>query len=166
MRSNASAAKCPRPSRTSKPPWTTYCPHSQMEVLPVPATQSQLVDPEVLPVRADRKLKRIPLPNGAFRKEHCDFLGRVHVAEEPGGKRLFCKYDVEGKLREVRDGSALLVRYSQQPDGFAAHTAETETTVCLDDAQKPRELVTRVRQLEWRIAFEWSKEGAPPGLLY
>lgn len=136
--------------------------------MPVPAYRSQPRDSDPSRVRADRKLRRIALPNGKFRLEHYDFVGRLHIAEDPDGRRLFCSYDAEGRLTKVRDSAKALVTYAHDPERgeLAARTDRTESIIRVDSQRRPRELFIRIDNLEWTIGFKWSTQGKLTGVRY
>src|SRR5436853_6544375 len=92
----------------------TCCRHSPMEVLPVQvsAYRPRLAEPESNKIRADRRLKYIPLPNGGVRRELYDLAGRLRESEDPGGKRLFFSYNAHGHLTAVHDRDSILASYS------------------------------------------------------
>ena len=141
-----------------------------MEVLPVQvsAYRPRLAESEPNKIRADRRLKYIPLPNGGVRRELYDLAGRLRESEDPGGKRLFFRYNADGHLTEVHDRDSILASYSFASGGreMSARTARTETLIRVDSSRRPREIIVRVDNFEWTAGFEWSDRGALTAIRY
>lgn len=107
--------------------------------------------PQSAEPRKDRVYKRVPLPNGAARRESYDFLGRLHSIEEPDlNRRLSCRWDKDSQGLEVSDAHGLVVAYS----GNRARTTRTETIIEVDDSGLPRGIVQRVDGNEWHIELD------------
>lgn len=119
--------------------------------------------PPPLEGRPDLVTQRVPLPHGRVRVDARDFLGRLRAQELPDGTRLQYAYDLAGRLRRVSNSAGGWVEFvhDEAAREWRARTSRTETIVRLTADGMPQEMVQRVDERAWTIAYRRGSHGWP-----